>query len=502
MRGLLLSSVCAVAALPALQSSPLATFSGIWDPMATLNYITTDASLGTCNTHSSYYYKIMNTTFPTAGVRTLNAYGIDWVAVVANNSWFNVSDLCQTMNVMDLVQGWNTYPGLYPWAHWFEANTSYAIIVASSSTGSYVGEVWDGLQGQIWVSNVTNNNKTWGPLIDDGNGGCAQNTNPSLYDAQVVWINASGYYNVFVGFTQSYDINTTYPGTPPGDQLPSGQPSVTVVTGNVTGWDLSAWNCTSAASIFVAAKTGGSNSLTAQIFTVWLNANQAYSFIVSAGEIDYMGYSYQGKYSLSLTSAYRVSLISPMLTFAPPDRSTCTAGVQCLNDTSYSPALPFGEISFLVPANSPFYLYLSDKDQNGNYMYGDLEFYVYNGYNPLALTCGGVGSTCVWVQDYPDGSLFQSILPEYTVIAQAYSSSATFGTNASFDIYVVGGMTAAPSPMTTTAPSTHAPTPTMKSNNTAAPTMKSNTTNSVSDGTLLNPCLFVTLSVAFGFLWM
>jgi len=506
----LLPFVCAVAAVT--QTSPITSFSGIFDANApTIAAVAIDASTGSCQT-TGYTYSVamVNYTFATAGVRVLNAFNVDFVGVVKVGDWYDMTNLCNGSAVFPLVEGQAAISSLYPYGAWFEAAT-YTFIIGGSSGSSFGGEVWDGIQGQTWVNSTMN--RTWTPMTDDGSGQCTQSGSasyPSLYDTKVVSVNTSGYYNVFLTFAQNLNLTDF--------SLPYGYPSYAVVAGDVSGWDLGTVMCQNVT--FVAGAAG--YRLNVQSFNLWLVANQTYTFVVSGGYFDSNGNTYYGHYSLTLSPGQRYTFRAPLApTFTPPQKSSCPSG--CTADTT---SLPYAYASFNVPAYSQFWIWATQNDGvNGT---RDLEFYLYNAANALLFTCGPLGTTtCFDTRDSLDGVTYSAgASTTWSIVATSYYTSNNYGTDASFDLYVVSGpssyvpppVSASPTMTPTKAPTmaptnamtpsmaptaaTNATTPTMapttSSSNTTSNTTRAPTTakqGTVGSGVLFNPCLITVLSL-------
>jgi hypothetical protein len=349
-----------------------------------------------------------------------------------------------------------------------------------------------------------------------------------LYDIQALSVNTSGYYNVFLGFTQnSASIS----------QFPIGGAGFSILQGRVNVLDVATVDCANATLL---AGIEGSY-LSSQGFSLWLNANQNYTVVVTGGYINGVQ-TYAGRYVLTVSPGRRLIFASSISTYQPPDRSSCRPTSTCVSNTGFTPTtpLPYASASFQVPSNSYFYIDATEnQDALGLSASRDLAFYLYRGSNPTASTCGGLTSSCFVALDTVSGLDYDSGTQsgtEWTIYVQAWFDSASFGTDASFDLYVISGpqlgvqtQTSAPSSQPSarptsqpTAPTAAQPTPTAQvtpsaqptrapsvavapsvagssapSIKTSAPSLK----GGVNNGPLLNPG-FASLFALVGFFWM
>jgi len=532
MRSVFLACVCAGVAA---QNAALYSFSGEFlATTGTANPIYTD-SFGCNNDSSAYPYTTFNYTFLTAGVRALYGFNLYSVAVVQGNNAYEIADLCHGGTALSLTNSDTSYISsdcsvsyMYQYGQYFLAG-SYTFIVYGYNLGGFGGEIWDGTyHGQTAVSATAN--KTWHSLSTYSGGSCYESSYAQLYDTQVVRVNQSGYYNIYVTFAQNLALAYGY-------QLPSA-PSYTILNGNYSIADLSLVNCSNAN---YTNNFGAGSNLNIQTFNTWLTANTTYTIVIQAGDLCSSD-TYFGDYALTVTPSRYYPFTNATL-FSRPDQGTCGAGCTC--QPHDSPAVPqaYAVTTFTVPANTYFWLWGNQYDANHNYY--DLEFYIYNFDNSVLLsTCPSLLLGSCWAAvDTPTGVIYYSgSNTEFTIVATAYSNNEYDGYVPAMGLYILSGPaitssgssaptsskapttaapnTRAPTPSVSAAPTTRAPTPSVSAaptvaGSSAAPTVAGSSAAPTTAGTskaptatkadvagvaLHHPCLITVMSL-IAFLW-
>jgi len=374
------------------------------------------------------------------------------VGVVQNGQAFDLTNLCNHSTVFPLIESGNgPANNIYQYGHHFNAG-AYTLIIMGESTGGFGGEIWNGNHnGQLTVNVVAN--KTW-MAMSGVSGSCCQSSYSSLYDTQVVTVNTSGYYNVYLTFAQNVGLNYGY-------EVPT-SPSFSGLQGDLSLVDLSTQTCASV--IYVGSGSG--QQLNVQTFQMWLTGNQTYTFVIQGGEFSGCE-TYYGPYTLVVTPGRQYQFTNTTL-FTHPDSGTCRPGCTC---QACGTPQAYGVTTFTVPANSNFWVWGNE----GNF---DLEFYIYSESNLLGLTCGTGGLTCFDAENDLYGYTYYSGAATTFTVYVTNWADGTYGSEAFFGLYLLSGP-----PLVgfsgTSAPSSHAPTstiaPTSQAPSVAGSTLKPTT---------------------------
>jgi len=406
-------------------------------------------SAGACyNDSSSYYTRTFNYTFATAGVRALYTYNLYAVSVVDSSMAYDLLNQCVGGNVVPLT--YNSYGPIsdmsyyYAYGHYFQAK-QYTFIVSGYYEGGFVGEIWNGIQGQTMLGGT---NQTWKPVTGDASS-CTQSSYTYLYDTKVVSVATSGYYDIFVTFARNSALGAGY-------QLPYGHITYSILGGNWSGVDLGLQNCSSA-NLITSSDNYGYN-LNLQTYNTWLAAGTPYTFVVQSETVS--DQVYYGKYALTVTPSIYVQYSNTTLFTPPSSSSYCgSSSSGCTTSTAVENAF----VKFSVAADSYFAVFQNQQFSQ------DLVYYIYDGDNTLLRAgCPAALFSCIGYIDTYGSVYYSGTSTTITVASTPYSSN--YGSDGVLSLVILRGPNIAGSGISsapTNAGSSNAPT---NAGSSAAPT--------------------------------